>query len=151
MAIFDAIFEFSDAQSVAATAESTNILDWGEGMEDLEMGAGTPVWLNIQVETAAAAGTSLTCVLHSSSTTDIDAGTEGTTNHTLWSSGAIPIANLTANAWIVRIPLPNDADADRYMGIQYTASGTLTSCTVNAWLDHGPQSSFDTQVATSNV
>jgi hypothetical protein len=117
----------------------------------LTLNRGTPIWLNIKVETAASAGTNLVCTLHSSSTTDIDAGTEGTTNHTLWQSGAIPQANLTAGAWIVRIPLPNDADADRYLGIQYNQTGTLTACTVNAWLDHGPQSSFDTQVATSNI
>jgi hypothetical protein len=151
MAIFDAIFEFSDAQSVAATAQSTNILDWGSGMEDLEMGAGTPVWLNIKVAAAASAGTSLTCALHTDSTTDIDAGTEGTNNKILWQSGAIPQASLTAGAWITRIPLPVDADADRYLGLQYTASGTLTGCTVDAWLDHGPQSSHDTQVSASNI
>ncbi len=149
MALFDALFEFSDAQSVAATAESTNILDMQSS--GLEMGAGTPIYLNIRVGVAAAAGTSLTVVFHNSSTTDIDAGTEGSTNNTVWSSGAIPIANLTAGAWITRLSLPVNFDANRYVGIQYTASGTLTSCTVNAWLDNGPQSSYDTQVSDSNI
>jgi hypothetical protein len=149
MALLDAKFELSDAQSVSATAQSTNIIDFVNS--DLEMGAGNPYYLNVRVEGAASAGTSLTVVLHNSSTTDIDAGTEGSTNNTVWSSGAIPIANLIAGAWITRLALPNDVDANRYVGLQYTASGTLTGCTVNAWLDNGPQSSYDTQVAESNI
>lgn len=142
---FDALFEFSDAQSIAATAQSTNILDWQAS--DLEMGAGTPIYLNIKIETAPTAGTSLTIVLHAASTTDIDAAT----TKTLWSSGTLLRTTLTAGLWITRIALPYDCDSDRYMGLQYTASGTLTSGTINAWLDHGPQSSHDTQVAASNI
>jgi hypothetical protein len=151
MAIMDVLFEFSDAQSVASSAQSTDILDWGSGMEGLEMGAGTPVWLNIKVNAAAAAGTSLTAALYTSDSTDIDGGAEGTNHRLLWSSGAIPQAGLTAGTWITRIPLPVQADEYRYIGLQYTASGTLTSCTVDAWLDHGPQSGYDTQVAASNI
>ena len=151
MAIFDVLFEFSDAQSVASSAQSTDILDWGSGMTGLEMGAGEPIYLNVQVEVAAAAGTSLTVDLLNADSTNIDNGTEGTNYKTCWSSGAIPQANLTAGAWIGRIALPVGCDDYRYLGLQYTASGTLTSCTVNAWLDHGPQSSYDTQVATSNI
>ena len=149
MAIFDALFEFSDAQPVAATTQSTNLIDFEQS--DLEMGAGEPIFLNVRVEGAASAGTSLTVALRNDSTTDIDAGSEGTTSNTLWSSGAIPIAQLTAGAWITRISLPNNVDSNRYCALQYTASGTLTGCTVNAWLDHGPQSGYTTQVATSNI
>lgn len=150
MALFDVMFEFSDNQPVAATAQSTDVLNWGD--TDLEMGAGTPIWLNIQVQVAASAGTSLTCdLLSTDGDTDIDDGTEGTHYIKLWSSGAVPQASLTAGHWICRIPLDVNADEFQYMGIQYTASGTLTGCTVNAWLDHGPQSSYDTQVATSNI
>lgn len=151
MAIYDVLFEFSDAQSVAATAQSTDILDWGSGMEGLEMGAGSPIWLNIRVEGAASAGTSLTCDLLTADSTNIDNGTEYTNFRTLWSSSAIPQASLTAGAWIARVPIDVDADQYRYLGVQYTASGTLTGCTVNAWLDQGPQSSHNTQVATSNI
>jgi hypothetical protein len=151
MAIFDALFEFSDSQSVAATAQSTDILDWGSGMEGLEMGAGSPMWLNVQVEVAASAGTSLTVALLNADSTDIDNGTEGTNWKTCYSSGAVPIANLTAGAWIARIPLDVAVDTYRYLGVQYTASGSLTNCTVNAWLDQGPQSSYTTQVAESNI
>lgn len=151
MAIYDVLFEFSDAQSVAATAQSTDILDWGSGMEGLNMGAGTPIWLNVRIEAAASAGTSLTVTLNNADSTDIDSGTEGTNWKLCWSSGAIPQANLTAGAWIARVPLDTAVDEYRYLGVQYTASGSLTNCTANAWLDHGSQSCHNTQVATSNI
>jgi hypothetical protein len=151
MAIYDVLFEFSDAQAASATAQSTDILDWGSGMTGLEMGAGTPIWLNVRIEDAASAGTSLTVTLNNADSTDIDSGTEGTNYKICWSSGAIPQASLTAGAWIARVPLDVAVDTYRYLGVQYTASGTLTGCTVNAWLDHGPQSTHNTQVATSNI
>jgi len=151
MAIFDVLFEFSDAQSVAASTQSTDIIDWGSGMTGLEMGAGTPVWLNVRVAVAASAGTSLTVDLLNADSTDIDNGTEGTNYKKCWSSGAIPQASLTAGHWIIRIPINVACDTYRYLGLQYTASGTLTACTVDAWFDHGPQSSHNTQVATSNI
>ena len=151
MAVYDVLFEFSDAQSVAASAQSTDILDWGSALTGCEMGAGTPIWLNVRIEGAASAGTSLTVALLNADSTDIDNGTLETNYHQCWASGAIPQASLTANTWIARVPLDVDIDTYRYLGLQYTASGTLTGCTVNAWLDQGPQSSHDTQVATSNI
>ncbi len=149
MALYDKMFEFSDNQSVASTTESSNILDMQD--DDLELGAGTPIYLNIRVSVAATAGTSLTCALQCSSTTDIDAGTEFDTNRILWQSGAIGYAQLTLGRWVTRIALPVEFDQERYLGLQYTASGTLTNLRVNAWLDHGPQSSYGTQVSTSNI
>lgn len=151
MALFDVMFEFSNNQPLTGNAQSTNILDMQA--LDLEMGAGEPIYLNIRVDPAEdfAGGSTLKCVLHNSNSTDIDAGTEGSTNNTLWSSGLIPQANLTAGAWIIRIPLPVDFDSNRYIGLQYTDAGTYTNGGINAWLDHGPQSSYDTQVSVSNI
>jgi hypothetical protein len=146
MAIYDALFEFSDDQAITGDAQSTDILDWGSGMEDLEMGAGTPIWLNIQVGTVFAGGTSLACALYChTAETNINTGT------LLWQGPAIVQASLTAGAWITRIPLPVNCDEDRYLGVYYDDTGAFTGGTVNAWLDHGPQSSFDTQVAASNI
>lgn len=144
MALFDAKFEFSDAQAITTDADSTNVVDFVN--TDLEMGAGTPVWLNVQVETAFAGGTSLEVSLYShTATTSLNSGT------LLWQSSAIVQASLTAGAWITRIPLPYNADEERYLGVYYNDTGAFTAGTVNAWLDHGPQSSFDTQVSTSNI
>lgn len=146
MAIFDVLFEFSDDQAIVADAQSTDVLDWGSGMEGLEMGAGTPIYLNIQVGTAFSGGTSLECSLYShSAATSIESGT------LLWQSADIAQASLTAGAWITRIALPVDADKARYLGVYYNDTGEFSGGTINAWLDHGPQSSFDTQVATSNI
>ncbi len=146
MAIFDVLFEFSDAQSITTSAQSTDVLDWGSGMEDLEMGAGTPLWLNIKVGTAFSGGTNVTFSLYThSSATSINSGTE------IYSTPAFTTANLTANAWIIRMPLPVNCDDNRYFGLYYTVSGTYSAGTLDAWIDHGPQSSYDTQVATSNI
>jgi hypothetical protein len=150
MALFDAMFEFSDAQAITADAQSTNILDWQAA--DREMGAGEPLYLNIRVgPDDFAGGSSLICTLHASTTTDIDATTEGTDNKILYQTGDIPQATLTAGYWIARISIPVDVDAYRYLGIQYNDTGGFTTGAINAWLDHGPQSSYDTQVATSNI
>jgi hypothetical protein len=141
----DAIFQFSDAQAITGDAVSTDVLDWGSGLEDLEMGAGTPVWLNIKVGTAFAGGTSLAVSLYTHTTVAVNSGTE------IFTTPAIAQASLTAGAWIIRIPLPVNCDENRYFGLYYDDTGAFTAGTIDAWLDHGPQSSYDTQVATSNI
>jgi hypothetical protein len=145
MAIFDAKFEFSDAQAITADADSTNVVDFSN--TDLEMGAGEPIWLNVRVgPTDFAGGTSLEVSLYShTATTSLNSGT------LLWQSGVIVQASLTAGTWITRIPLPYNCDENRYLGVYYNDSGAFTAGTINAWLDHGPQSSYDTQVTTSNI
>lgn len=147
MAIFDVMFEFSDAQSIlGADAQSTDVLDWGSGMEDLEMGAGTPIWLNIKIGTAFAGGTSIAFSVYThTAATSINSGTQ------IYTTPAIATASLTANTWVLRMPLPVNCDENRYLGLYYDVTGTMTAGTIDAWLDHGPQSSFDTQVATSNI
>ena len=147
MAILDALFEFSDAQAIVADAQSTNVLDWGEDMEGLEMGAGSPMYLNIRVATADfAGGTSLIVSLYShSAATSIESGTA------LWTSDSLLQATLVAGYWITRIALPVNVDLARYLGVYYDDTGEFTAGAINAWLDQGPQSSYDTQVAASNI
>jgi len=148
MAILDALFEFSDGQAIVADAQSTNVLDWGEGMEDLEMGAGTPIYLNIRVNGADfAGGTSLKVYLYShSADTSINSGTA------VWQSPTIAQASLTAGMWIAQgVILPNNCDEERYLGVYYDDTGEFTAGSINAWLDHGPQSTHNTQVASSNI
>lgn len=144
MALFDALFEFSDAQAITTDAQSTNVLDMQAA--DLEMGAGEPIWLNVRVGTAFAGGTSLAVSLYAhTATTSINSGTQ------IIATGTIAQASLTANAWIIRVPLPVNFDEERYIGLYYDDTGAFTAGTVDAWLDHGPQSSYDTQVTTSNI
>ncbi len=152
MALFDVMFEFDDALDLgthtnAEVEASTNVLDFVDS--DLEMGQGEPLWLNIQVAEAFTSGGSSTLVVDLMRETDTDIDASSTT---IYETGAIDIAALTLGAWILRMPLPVNVDEDRYIGLLYTIGATtLTAGKVNAWLDHGPQSSYDTQVTGSNI
>jgi hypothetical protein len=161
MALYDVMFEFSDAQSIfsaTATKAASNVIDMQAS--DLEMGAGEPIWLNIRVTTAfAGAGTAtfkLVC--------DTDA-TMDSSSIEIIQTEPFAITDIDAvGDWIYRGPLPNDFDRERYVGLVCTCSGAMTAGSIDAWLDHGPQSSFDTawldhgpqssfdtQVSTSNI
>ncbi len=153
MAIFDAMFELSDDQDIGAltateVAASSNVVNWSGS--DLEMGAGEPLWLNIRMGTEAflsTAAATLTVALKRE--TD---GTIDTDSTTVWTTPALAKGGLTAGAWIMRMPLPYNIDEDAFMGLLYTV-GTHPSSAgkVDAWIDHGPQSSYDTQVSASNI
>lgn len=145
MALFDVMFEFSDAQILTdSSAAATNVLDMQAA--DREMGAGTPIWLNVRVEQVFAGGTSVVTALVNESDATIDGS-----SIVIWQTPAVVTADLVAGHWIMRMPLPVNFDELRYLGIYYTLVGTFTTGTINAWLDHGPQSSYDTQVTTSNI
>ena len=154
MAIFDAMFELSDEQDIGAnsassTEASTNIIDWTQA--DLELGAGEPLWLNIKMGTEAldstAGAATLTVALCHDTVAPIDSSST-----VIYQTGAIPEASLTAGAWILRMPLPYNVDDGRINGLLYTiGTDASTAGTVNAWIDHGPQSSYDTQVSASNI
>lgn len=153
MALFDVILEFSDNQDMsdsATTYAATDVLDWVDS--DLEMGAGEPLWLNVRVGTAIASGAgtaTFAVALVRETNTDIDSSSV-----VIWSSRTIEESDsdLTAGTWLVRMPLPYNVDEDRYTGILYTIGNQTTSTgTIDAWIDHGPQSSYDTQVANSNI
>jgi hypothetical protein len=153
MAIFDAMFDLSAtsggqnlAQS-AGTYASTNVINFTQA--DLEMGAGEPIWLNIKVRTAFASTGSATVTTALCRDTD---GTIDSSSTVIYQTPATGVANLTTGAWIMRMPLPYNVDEDAYVGLLYTIGTATTSTgTVDAWLDHGPQSSFDTQVSASNI
>lgn len=148
MAILDAMFEFSDGQALTATAAATNILDWTQA--DLEMGAGEPLWLNIRVGTAldsAGEAATLTVSLRYDTVAPIDGSST-----VIYQTAALTEASLTAGRWILRMPLPYNVDEERILGLYYTVgTENFTSGTIDAWLDSGPQSSYDTQVASSNI
>lgn len=153
MALFDVMFEFSDNQDMsdsATTYAATDVVDWVDS--DLEMGAGEPLWLNIRVGTAitsANGDSQFTVSLVRETNTDIDSSST-----VIWTSRVMEESDsdLTAGSWIKRMSLPVNVDEDRYLGILYTiGTRTTTTGTVDAWIDHGPQSSYDTQVANSNI
>ena len=149
MALFDVMYEFLDDQSFTTTNGTTicatqKTVDWQAS--DLEMGAGEPVWVNIQVGTTAiTGGTSVDFRLLA----DTAAGGQDSSSLTVLSVTHAEAA-LTAGAWILRAPLPVNVDDRRYLAVGIYSATTPTG-KINAWLDHGPQSSFDTQVSTSNI
>lgn len=153
MAIFDAMLELSDDQDIGAntassTEASTDVLNFTQA--DLEMGAGEPLWLNVKMGTEALLSTgaaTLTVAL----CRDTD-GTIDSSSTVIYQTPAIAKASLTAGAWILRMPLPYNIDEDAYVGLLYTVGTATTSAgTVDAWIDHGPQSSYDVQVSASNI
>lgn len=155
MALFDAMLEFSDDQDIGAltaseTAASTNVLDFVNS--DLEMGAGNPIWLNVKVGTEAIVNTDSDATLVMALVRETDT-TLDSSSTVIYQTPAIAQTSLTAGKWIMRMPLPYNVDEDRYVGLLYTAGGSsaFTAGKVDAWLDHGPQSSFDTQVSESNI
>ena len=149
MAIFDAMFELSDNQAITATAVSTN--DWDFQAAGREMGAGEPLYLNVRVgdtdfDSGADDGTLTVALVYDATALD-------TSSTVIYQTVALAEAALTAGTWIMRMALPVDVDKGRYIGLLYTVagSGNFTAGTIDAFLDHGPQSSYDTQVAVSNI
>jgi hypothetical protein len=149
MALLDAMFEFSDAQALTASAAATNVIDMQNS--DLEMGAGNPMYLNVRVGDTALTSSGNAATLDISLVGDTDATIDGSsivvTSTKQWTE-----AECVAGAWLMRQALPVDFDADQYIGIYYTVgTENFTAGNINAWIDNGNQSSYDTQVAESNI
>ena len=151
MAIFDAKLEFWDNLTVTTTNGTTtptgtavNTLDFINS--DLEMGQGEPVYFNARIGTTAITGTTIKMQLVAHPSEDA-----GGTGLVVLDTGAITIgASLAVGTWLFRGALPIDVDAERYLVVKMVGTGTVTG-KIDAWLDHGPQSSYDTQVSTSNI
>ena len=149
MAIFDALLELSDDQAVTVTAVGTNSLDFQAA--DLEMGAGEPMYLNVKVgsedfDSGADDGTLTVALVYDATALD-------TSSTVIYQTIALADATLLAGTWIMRMSLPVAVDKGRFVGILYTVagSGAFTAGKINAWIDNGPQSSYNTQVAESNI
>lgn len=151
MAIFDAMFEFADDASLVGTTNNFWIatgktIDWVN--TDLEMGAGEPLWFNARVgSTAYVGGTSIQIKLFS----DTAAGGHDASSTVVLEGPVVLIAAATAGAWLLRVPLPYNVDDLQYLGVGAYCDGAVATGTIDAWIDHGPSSSFDTQVTTSNI
>ncbi len=151
MAIIDALFDFWDDLTVTTTngtttptASAVKTLNFINS--DLEMGSGTPMYFNARVGTTEITGTTIKMQLVAHPT--IDAAGTGLV---VLDSGAITIgASLAPGTWLARMAIPVDVDAEKFLVVKMVATGTVTG-KINAWLDYGPQSSYDTQVSTSNI
>ena len=149
MALFDAMFEFDDNHDVFETNDthvSEHLIDMQAA--DLEMGAGTPLYLNVRVGTIAfTGGTSVQVILRA----DTDANQTGGTDIYASEAFAVDDDDTAIGAWLVRQALDVDFDKEQYIYVAYTCVGVVTAGNVNCWIDHGPQSSYDTQVNASNI
>lgn len=131
MAILDSKWVFSDAQTLAGISgsncsNSTNVIDMGDATQ--QMGRGTPLWLNIVVNTGftgAAASTLVAALNHSA---------DGTT----WASKLI-FASITASAAatagvvVAQVALPQES-LNRYLQLSYLRALGLSSGKVDAWI-----------------
>ena len=152
MAMFDAKFEFLDDEEIIGTTTevyegtTAKTLNWCD--TDLEMGTGTPLWFNARVGTTDyVGGTSVQVKLWGDDT----AGGHDSSSTLILAGPIIATATAVAGCWLLRCPLPVNVDDLQYLGVGAYLDGAMTGGTIDAWLDSGPQSSFDTQVSTSNI
>jgi len=152
--LIDALLQFSGSiVGNTVTVTSTNVLDLagvGTGNTARDIGAGRALEIAIEVITAFAGGTSLAVALVMADDAAISVNVE-----TIVAEAAIPVASLTAGTIIPlhvdrAAPLP----AKRYMAIQYTTVGTMTTGAVTASMvldlqDKGNNTLFNSGFAVS--
>lgn len=132
MAILDKLLEYSDKQAVTVTAVSTNVVDAGATKNAAigrDLGAGTPLWLYVNVSTAFAAAGAATLVV------TLQDSADNATFADVATSGAIPVASLKAGYQIqLGFPVPTR----RYTRVNYTvATGPMTAGNISAHLVDG--------------
>lgn len=131
--ILDKLLQYSDKQAVTATAASTNTVDAGATKNaniGRDLGAGTPLFLFVNVTTTftAAGAATLTVTLQDSA--------DNSSWNDIMTSGAIPVANLTAGRKIQLGGLP--VPTRRYTRVNYTvATGPMTAGNISAHLVDG--------------
>jgi hypothetical protein len=122
--ITDKLLRLSDAQAILGTdLAATDVVDL---LTARDIGEGHALYMVVTVITAFAGGTSIDFVVKGSTDATIVTG-----DTTLGSSGAIPLASLTAGAqFAVRINPVIGSLGLRYLGAFYDVTGTMTAGTV---------------------
>lgn len=136
--IFDKQSLLSNAQAITVTAASTNVIDLGPIATGItrDIGKGTDIPLLIQVvEKFTAAG---------AATLTIDLQTDSVENFaspkTVWTSGAIAVADLVAGKVVIPEAIQRGTD-ERYLRLNYTvATGPMTAGKIVAGVTMGNQS-----------
>lgn len=128
--ILDERTEFVDAVAVPTSASANvllgDVIDLGGAVN---LGSGDYCDFYVSVDTAITGATSVEFKLMSDAIAAIDPST-GTVHGT---TGAIPVASLTAGA-IFGFQLPKGFDYERYLGLVVTVVGTVTAGKINAGL-----------------
>ena len=126
--LVDGQLEFSDAQAVTATANSTNVIDLGLAGQDI--GTGENLYVVVQVETAMTDAGSDSTVAVTLIDDDNAALSSAATVQTLGTFAAVSGAG---TAIIARVQ--PGAITQRYVGLAFTvAGGDLTTGSFDAFL-----------------
>ena len=112
--LIDTLNEYSDAQAITATADSTNIIDHGAVNNQP---VGEELYLFVKVVEAFNTLTSLTISLQSAATVAL----LGAAPVVAYSKN-VPLPGLTLGAEVVRVRVPTGIS--RYSQVAYTVSGT---------------------------
>lgn len=141
--MLDALLKLSDAQAVTATAVSTNVIDLSQSRD---IGVGEDIYVNIGVDTSAAAAGAATVTFEVITSANSDLSSP----NVLIATGAVGKAELTAGRAPISLCLPPSVYASlplgqRYLGLRYTVgTGPLTAGAFTAYISntevHGPKS-----------
>jgi hypothetical protein len=126
--LIDGQVEFSDAQAVTATANSTNVIDMGLANQDA--GTGQPLYIVVQVQAAMTDAGSDSTVAVTVVDDDNAALSSAATIQTIGTFAATSAVGTR----LVAVLQPN-AITQRYVGLAYTvANGNLTTGSFDAFL-----------------
>jgi len=129
--ITDKNLRVSTAQAVTTTAVSADKIDL---LQAREIGEGADLFFVFTVGTAFSGGTSITFQIVTDDNDSLSSPT------VIAATAAILTASLTAAAqFIVPIPPRIASLGERYLGAQYTVSGTYSAGTVTADVVHNIQ------------
>ena len=152
--LYDAKFELLDDATLYAdgttdyNAGTAKEIDWVNS--GLDIGQGTPIYLNIRVGTTVyAGGTTADFKLFADDTSE----GHNSDSTVVLSTGPIALANLdAAGDFVFSGAIPVNADTERYLQLGVTCVGTFTQGSVDAWLSNAPMgSAADLQVDESNI
>lgn len=135
--ILDERNEFCDATAlntgVAGSYLVGDVIDLGATSSDI--GNGEPMYLVIQVDTAAASAGAATGQFHLCSDAQAAIAVDGSATYH-FSTSAIPVASLVAGYRVALVALPHGT-YERYLGVvQTTGTAAFTAGKVNAFLTH---------------
>lgn len=132
--ILDQLLTLADKQAFTADAIS-HVIDRGADapvLANFSPGFGGNLFLVVKTDAAFTGATSLEVKLASDSTADL---ATSPTVHA--STGAIPVASLTANKVLAVLPIP-PGDYERYVGLIFDITGTGTAGSISAFMTQTP-------------
>lgn len=142
----DALLQFSSAQPIIGSASvlSTNTVDM---LQNGNLGSGKPVDVLFQVNTALTGLTALEMQVITANDAALSSGVA-----VIGSTGAIPVASLTAGARFIAGVNPNCAsNGARYIGARFVPTGTSTGGTVSAVIGDAVQDGAKTYASSMQV